>query len=222
MTSFDRPARVSLVLAAGIALAACTSTGAGGSAPVVPATASPVTSAAVSPSATPASAVTPAPSTPETASPSVEPGSTEFVPPAPLCPSPVKAVEAPMITVAVGSMTPVAAAQGSSTVQTCSTVASADRPAAVPAKPIAAKAGDIVHFAVAKGWSIAAWQWAQQAKAGGQPNPSPTQSTSGSPSEVEVVVQGKGDVLLGVDMWCIGADGHAFAQVGAVTWLRIP
>jgi hypothetical protein len=174
----------------------------------------------------PTPAATPVPS--PSGTPASEPSDAEstdifypdFVPPQPLCPAPPNAIKPPTMTVGIKGGRTRPADMGSSSVTTCSTVGTDDRELPDPKAPIVAKTGDLLVFTVSPGWRILAWSESDHPRNDEGTNIIPDTPTPQQPTSFEVPIWRTGDSIIGVDVWCVGAEGRAIANVSALVWVR--
>jgi hypothetical protein len=144
----------------------------------------------------------------------------DFVPPEPLCPAPPNAVKPPTLTVGIKGGPPRTADMGSSSVTTCSTVGTEDRELPDPKAPIIGKTGDLLVFTASPGWRILAWSESDHPRNDEGTNIIPDTPTPERATSFEVPIWRRGDSIIGVDVWCLRADGRAIANVSALVWVR--
>jgi hypothetical protein len=156
----------------------------------------------------------------------VDPGDgtdTEYVPPAPTCPSPPGAVIVPDIRVSVGDGPAVIASRGSSTFSTCTTTASTDV-AGDPRPPwLTATHRDRLRLEVQTGWRILRIEGYDSPIAGDGANITPAIDLADRPGQVEVAVPARdGDTRAGWTLWLIRVDGKAVGQLTVTVRLHLP
>jgi hypothetical protein len=201
--------RLAVALPALLILAvACNATSGSSASPSQPRSISPVAPVvSTSPGAASASQSLPGPTT-------TPAGSTEFVPPSPVCPSPPDAVSAPKIVVSVGRNPGIVATRASSTLQTCTTTAAEDRIPTDPTKGLVAHPGDRMTLTLPSGWQFLRLEGADHAAAGGGTNIWPPINTPQQPKRIDVPVPGRsGDSIAGFNIWIVGAHGRIVGSV---------
>jgi hypothetical protein len=179
------------------------------------------TAPTAAPAATGVSTAVPSPSGTAAAAAPSESIAAEFVPPDALCPAPAVAIAAPAMTVGLKGGAARPADMGSSVVTTCSTAGSDDRVPPEPKAPLLARPGDVLVFTIARGWRILAWGSSDRPRKGEGINVIPMTVRPEQPTSIEAPIQRRGDSIVGVDAWAVGAGGRAIAHVSAVVWVRL-
>ncbi len=144
----------------------------------------------------------------------------DFVPPSPLCPAPLVAVDPPVVNVRAGDGAWHVTVPEPATVTTCSSARSDDRPAAEPSEFLLLDKGSRLTFGLEPAWRILAWTGYDHPKDGEGANVWPGGTTPDMPTSIELPIAPTRDVIVGVEIWCISADSRVIAHVGGVAWVR--
>jgi hypothetical protein len=190
---------------------------------------SPSASASIGPvpSGSPSDWIAPAPPTaiaissptPETL-PSAEP--TEFAPPSPACPAPPLAVDVPEVTASIGDGPTIVAARGSSSMFTCSTVASDDAVPTDPSVGLAAHPGDLMTLALPSGWRFLRWEGSDHPAVGEGANVWLPIDTRDRPERIDVPVPGRpGDSIVAYSLWLIGPEDRVVGNIEILVRVRV-
>ena len=145
----------------------------------------------------------------------------EYVPPAPLCPSPATQVRLPDVIVSSGGAAGVIATRGSSTTTTCTNTGTDDVIATEPTKVIAATPGAPLTLAVPTGWNFLHIGGFDSPLVGEGGNITPG-FDSALTSQIEVPGPARaGDSKVGFDVWLISADGRVVGQLAITVHVHI-
>ena len=142
------------------------------------------------------------------------PEPTEFGAPAPTCPAPQNAIQAPDVLVTVGDGPAVLATRGPSTMTTCSTTAVADGVPGDPVGEVLANSGDQMTLTLPAGWSFLRWEGSDHPAAGDGGNVWLPVDVAGAPSHIDVPVPLRtGASVANYSLWVVGFDGRVVGQL---------
>jgi hypothetical protein len=179
------------------------------------------------PSSSPVASATPSPAaddpTPVPPGPTATPGEAgEFVPPAPVCPSPAGPVEPPDVLVSVGDGPGIIATRGPSTLLTCTISSASDVVSSEPPAGIAAAPGDLLTLSLPAGWRFLHWEGFDRPSGGEGGNVWPGVDTPDRPGRINVPVPARNGVsIAGYTLWVISDDGRVVGQVEIVIQVTI-
>lgn len=204
--STDRTSWVSLVLMLA-AVAGCGS--------VAPSKVAPTPTPAPSKATTqPAPELTPVPGAPSTPAETAE--AEAFQLPSPVCPAPAVAATAPDVRVAAGDGEPIIAAQGSTTLSTCTTTLAEDTVGDDPPGVLTARAGDRLTVEVPAGWSILAYEGHDRPARGEGANVTPLVVLAAPAATIKLPVPGRaGRSIVGVSLSIVSQGGQVVGQIEA-------
>jgi MFS family permease len=147
---------------------------------------------------------------------------TPFAPPPPICPPPASAVVAPVVVVSTGEGAGLVAAQGSSTVSTCTTTATEDRVLTDPVDALVAHPGDVMTLTLSAGWGFLRWEGYDHSVVGDAADVWPPVEVAGRPATIEIPVPNRlGDSVAGFTLWLVGLDGRAVGQFEIRVLVRV-
>jgi hypothetical protein len=133
----------------------------------------------------------------------------EFVPPSPVCPSPLKKVVVPQVMASIGAGAAIIARPYTSTFTTCTTTAVADGVPSLPAHGVAAHPGDALRLVLPSGWRFLRWEEGDGPVVGDAGNVDAPMDTPKRPQIIDVPVPGRsGDSKVGLTLWVISLDGR--------------
>lgn len=142
------------------------------------------------------------------------PEPTEFAAPAPKCPAPQNAIQAPDVLVTVGGGPGIIATSGPSIFAMCSTTAVADGVPGDPVGEVLANSGDQMTLTLPAGWSFLRWEGSDHPAAGDGGNVWLPVDVAGAPSHIDVPVPLRtGASVANYSLWVVGFDGRVVGQL---------